>query len=50
MNQYDVRAQYGDTTTFCKTWEELIATLERMHGPSPRVCVFPCGAIQHAIA
>jgi nickel-dependent lactate racemase len=50
LNQYDVRAQLGDRAQFCKTWDQLIETLKGKHGSSAKVCVFPCGAIQHASA
>ena len=47
LNKYDVRAQYGEQTIFCKTWPEVLGVLEQAHGGSARACVFPCGAIQH---
>ena len=50
LNQHDVRALYGEDVQFCQAWPEVIALLERKHGPSARVCVFPCGAMQHALA
>jgi nickel-dependent lactate racemase len=47
MNKYDVRSLYGDEAIFCKTWDQLMERLTEIHGPSPRACVFPCGAIQY---
>ena len=48
LNRHDVRAQIGAHVQFCKTWPEVIATLERKHGATAKVCVFPCGSIQYA--
>ncbi len=52
LNRYDVDDQFRgrEQIQFCKTWTELIAALERKHGPSAKVCVFPCGSIQYASA
>jgi putative hemolysin len=47
MNRYDARALYGEETTFCETWAEVLAILEQKHGASAKVCVLPCGAIQY---
>jgi nickel-dependent lactate racemase len=53
MNRYDVQAQFGRRADvgldlqFCKTWAELMEALERKHGASAKVGVFPCGAIQY---
>jgi nickel-dependent lactate racemase len=53
LNRYDVRAQFGSRADvgpnlqFCKTWSALIEALERKHGASARVGIFPCGAIQY---
>jgi len=49
MNRYDVRAQFGPDTIFCKTWSEVLADLEQHHGPGTRACVFPSGAMQHGV-
>ncbi len=50
LNQHDVRPMFGPQAVFCKTWPEVIAELHRRHGNRARVCVFPCGAMQHASA
>jgi nickel-dependent lactate racemase len=47
INKYDAQALFPDAPFF-KTWEEVRAELERLHGSTAKVCVFPCGAIQHA--
>lgn len=47
MNRYDVKAQFGPQTIFCKTWPEVVALLEKEYGPAAKVGVFPCGAIQY---
>ena len=47
LNVYDARALFGEGVTFCKTWPEGLRILERKHGASAKVCVFPCGAIQY---
>ena len=47
MNKYDVRAQFGAETIFCKTWPETLAVLREHHGDHAKVAVFPCGAIQY---
>jgi lactate racemase len=48
VNAREVRVLYEDQYLFCKTWEEVRATLEERHGASARICVFPYGALQHA--
>ena len=52
LNRYDVDDQWKgrEQIQFCKTWADLIAALERKHGTSARVCVFPCGSIQYPSA
>jgi nickel-dependent lactate racemase len=50
MNRYDVRDQFGPHVQFFKAWDEMIATLENKHGALAKVCVLPCGSIQHASA
>jgi len=50
LHREQVRALYGDAVVFCRTWPELLALLERKHGRSARVCVFPCGAIQEGVS
>ena len=47
MNKYDVRAQFGEHVLFCKTWPDVLTILQREHGESANVSVFPYGAIQH---
>lgn len=47
VNRYDVRARFGETVHFCKTWPEVIAELGRSYGDDCHVAVFPCGAIQY---
>jgi lactate racemase len=46
LNQYDVRAQFGEEFLFYKAWPEVVADLAREYGDAPRVCVFPGGAMQ----
>jgi nickel-dependent lactate racemase len=41
LTRLDTRNDYTLNTT-----EQLVAHLEKRHGPSPRVAVFPCGSIQ----
>jgi hypothetical protein len=50
LNKYDVRAQFGESTIFCRTWLEVLEILEREHGSAARVAVFPCGAIQYGVS
>jgi len=50
LNKYDVRALYGESVRSCSAWPELIDLLKQKHGSSAKVCVFPFGAMQHAIA
>ena len=47
MNIYDVRSLRGDDYIFYKTWDEVLEDLQRQHGASAKVCVFPTGAIQY---
>jgi nickel-dependent lactate racemase len=49
LNRYDVRDQFGPHVQFYKTWDELIAALKSKHGAVAKVCVLPCGSIQHPI-
>ena len=50
MNAHDVRALYGDSVAHCRTWPEVIARLTERHGASPRVAIFPYGALQYGVA
>lgn len=50
MNKYDVRAQFGPDVIHYRTWPEVLADLERHHGPAAKACVFPYGAIQYGVA
>lgn len=50
LSRYDVRGMFGREAVFCRTWPEVIDQLERHCGAKARVCVFPCGAMQHASA
>ena len=45
--QFGGRVDIG-AVQFCKKWEDLIEALVQKHGPSAKICVVPCGAIQHA--
>lgn len=49
VNAAEVRLLYGDQYLFCKTWPEVLATLEERYGATARVVVFPCGALQNAV-
>ncbi len=49
LTRYEARAQFGEETTFYKTWPEVVADLERTYGASAKVCVFPCGAMTHGV-
>ena len=48
MNQYDCQALYGEHVSLFREWEDLIGQLQAIHGGSPRVSVFPAGALQMA--
>jgi len=48
VNAREVHLLYEDQYLHCTTWEQVRAILEEKHGVSARVCVFPCGALQHA--
>lgn len=47
LNKWDVMLMYGEHATFCKTWDEVLAELQRIHGKQARVSVFPYGSIQY---
>jgi len=47
MSKHEVRAQFGESALFCKTWPETLALLQQHHGDGAKVAVFPCGAIQY---
>jgi hypothetical protein len=49
LSHEDVRGLYGDRAAFCQSWPEVIALLEKKHGRSARVTVFPCGALQEGV-
>ena len=49
LNRYDVRSLYGDRVRFCKTWNKVIEVIATRHGDSPRVAIFPCGALQYGV-
>ncbi len=48
INARDLNAATRADTTYCRTWEEVMAVLQRRHGPGTRAAVFPCAAIQLA--
>jgi nickel-dependent lactate racemase len=48
VNAAEVRLLYGDQYLFCKTWPQVLATLEERYGRTARVAVFPYGALQCA--
>jgi lactate racemase len=48
VNAREVRLLYGDQYLHCRTWDEVLAILQERHGPTAKVGVFPCGALQHA--
>jgi nickel-dependent lactate racemase len=48
VNQREVRLLYGDQYVHCKTWDEVLAILQRRHGDRAKVGVFPYGALQNA--
>lgn len=50
VNRQDVRSLYGDDMPLCQTWPEVLEILQRRHGGSAKVCVFPCGAMQYGVA
>ncbi len=47
VNKWDVLAKHGSGVTHCKTWEETLSELKKIHGDQTRVGVFPCGAMQY---
>ena len=47
VNRYDVRTKFDETVTFCKTWPEVLKTLNTVHGDGSHVAVFPSGATQY---
>jgi nickel-dependent lactate racemase len=49
LHREDVRAMWGDSVEFCRTWTELLSLLEDVHGPEAKVCVYPCGAMQYGV-
>jgi hypothetical protein len=49
LGREDVRGLYGERAAFCRTWPQVIALLEKRHGRSARVTVFPCGAIREGV-
>lgn len=49
MNKYNVRAQFGPDVIHYRTWAEVLADLERHHGPGTKACLFPYGAIQYGV-
>ena len=48
VNKWDVISLMGEGIIFCKTWPEVLAELEKHHGPGSSVAVFPAGALQRA--
>jgi nickel-dependent lactate racemase len=48
VNKWDVLAKHGDSVIHTGTWDETLAELQKIHGESARVGVFPCGAMQYA--
>ncbi len=48
VNAREVALLYEEQYLFCSTWAEVRAALEERYGVGSRVCVFPCGALQHA--
>jgi lactate racemase len=49
LNKYDVRNQFGEDALLCKTWPEVLQTLQARHGNQAKVSVFPCGSIQYGV-
>ena len=48
INKWDAASLFGKGVIFCKTWEAVLSELERYHGASAKVSVFPAGALQRA--
>lgn len=46
----DIERWGGDAGSLCRTWEELVRRLRDRHGARARAAIFPCAAMQLAIA
>ena len=46
VNRHDVAAKFGDGALHCPTWADVVTEVSRRHGATPRVAVFPAGALQ----
>jgi hypothetical protein len=47
LHPADARALLGEKMQFYQAWPDVVTFLERKHGASARVCVFPTGAMQY---
>jgi nickel-dependent lactate racemase len=50
VNKWDCLSLFGQDVIFCKTWPEVLAELEKHHGPKTHAAVFPAGAMQMTAA
>lgn len=47
VNKWDVLMKHGPDVIHCTTWAQVLSHLQKIHGNSARVGVFPCGAMQY---
>ncbi len=48
VNKWDAASLFGEGVIFCKTWAAVLSELEKYHGASAKVSVFPAGVLQRA--